>query len=262
MKKILSITLLFLFAFTLSMLTAPVFGAEIATGLGVATLGASFIPMPVGVLGMNTVAARLIYENAKAAMQRAGLNPSASKMTQSFLRLEQDLSTNKATYTFSLLNQNSGSAKNTEQRLGLQDSFIVSSVGLFLAKPSGATDSAFELDTCANDVTYTNAAAMNAVYNGVLQIGVNNDLILPAWDLQRHFYRAQTQLTAAANSPKSGKRLAEDAFYAVEPNITLIGTKNNNIQIVLPQALTAVDANSRLVLFFRGILAQNSTSVS
>jgi hypothetical protein len=209
------------------------------------------------------IAARMVYENALQALAQAypGQDLRKFKCTQSFLRLELALSITKTQYQFQILNQTTGSQFNTEQRLNLQDSFVTSEMGIFLAKPASAVDSTFELDTAANAVTYTNAAAMQAIYNAVLQINVNNDVIVPAWDLSRHFYRPQTQLTAAVNSPLTQKRLSEDGFVPVEPNIVMVGSKNNIITINLQNALTAVDANSRIVLILRGVLAQNSTSV-
>lgn len=213
---------------------------------------------------MNTQAARMVYENARLALSKAfpGANVNQFKCTQSFLRLELALSTAQTRYQFQILNQTSGSQFNTEQRLNLQDSFVISSLGVFLGKPSSSTDTTFELDTYANTVKYTNAAAMNAIYNGTLQVAVNNDVIVPAWDVQRHFYRPQTQLTGATNSPLDQKRLAEDGFYAVEPNVTAIGSKNTVITINLAAALSAVDASSRVIVYLRGVLAQNSTVVS
>lgn len=213
---------------------------------------------------MNSIEARMVFENANKLLRQAfpGQNTAFFKCTQSYLRLELALSTSITNYQFQILNQTTGAQFNTEQRLNLQDSFVVSSFGVFLGKPSSSTDASFEVDTYADSVKYTNAAAMNAIYNSQLQVKINNDVVVPAWDLTRHFYRPQTQLTATVNSPFDQKRLAEDGFYPVEPNIIAIGSKNTQISIVLPTALTAVDANSRVILLMRGVLAQNSTVVS
>lgn len=258
------IATIFLFASALTILTAPIFGNGVALAIGAGTAALPFLPTTQNILGMNTQAARMVYENSQRALLKAfpGMDIAKFKCTQSFLRLELALSTSITRYQFQILNQTSGSQFNTEQRLNLQDSFVVSSLAVLLGKPSSSTDTTFELDTYANATKYTNAAAMNAVYNGNLQVSVNNDVIVPAWDIQRHFYRPQTQLTAATNSPADQKRLAEDAFYAVEPNVTAIGSKNTVITINLPAALSAVDASSRIIVFLRGVLAQNSTVVS
>lgn len=263
MKRV-HIVLKFLFACALGLFCAPIFGNEVAAVVGTGIFAFSSAQTPQPVLGLNSIAARMVYDNARKLLAGAfpGQNIRQFKCTQTYLRLELALSTAITNYQFQILNQTTGSQFNTEQRLNLQDSFVVSSLGVFLAKPSGSTDTTFELDTYANTVKYTNAAAMNAIYNGQLQVKINNDVVVPAWDLQQHFYRPQTQQTAAANSPLDQKRLSEDGMIAVEPNIIAIGSKNTQVSIVLPVALSAVDANSRIILLMRGVLAQNSTVVS
>ncbi len=253
------------FSVAFTLLLAPILGNEAAAFCGVATLAASNVPQVKGILGMNTISARMVYENAKRAFDRAGVSVAADAMAQSFLRFELALSTTKTQYAFQVTNQqnNGATAFNTEQRLNLQDSFVISHMGIFLGKAGSSTDTTFELDTYGNVTKYTNGAAMNSIFtSGILQITVNNKVLLPAWDANRHFYRPQSQQTAATNPYLDQKRLAEDGLYAVEPNVTLIGSKNNQIVLNLPVALSAVDASSRVILVVRGILAQNSTVVS
>lgn len=260
-----SIFLSALFSLASFVLCTPIFGGEVATVFGVGTFALSLDATHAkNVLGINSIAARMVYDNARSLLAAAfpGQNPSNFKCTQSYLRLELALSTAITNYQFQILNQTTGAQFNTEQRLNLQDSFVISSLGVFLALPTGATDTTFELDTYPSPVKYAQDVPMTTLYNGQLQIKINNDVVVPAWDIQQHFYRPQTQLTAAANSPLDQKRLAEDSMIAVEPNIIAIGSKNTQISIVLPTAMTAVDANSRVVLLMRGVLAQNSTVVS
>ena len=54
---------------------------------------------------------------------------------------------------------------------------------------------------------------------------------------------------------------ADSAFYPVEPAWVLVGSKQNSLQVQLPQAMAAVETNSRAVLILRGHLAQNVTPV-
>jgi hypothetical protein len=264
MKSLSKITLVSLFAFAMFAVSLPAFGFEVAAAVGAGSFILPFTAMPKGSLNMTGIEARMVYDNAVRLLRQAFPNQDVSrfKTTQGTLRLELALSTALTNYQFQILNQTTGAQFNTEIRLNLQDSFVISSMGIFIAKPSGSTDTTFELDTYANATKYTNAAAMNAIYNGQLQCKINNDVVIPAWDLQRHFYRPQTQLTGATNSPQDQKRLAEDSFYPVEPNVIAIGSKNTQFSVVLPTALTAIDANSRIILLARGVLAQNSTVVS
>lgn len=218
---------------------------------------------------MNNMDARLIFENAKAALEKAFpqnrniLN--IVKLTQGTLRFEQPLVTGKTQYNFPILdNQNIFS--NTEDRLLLQDSFVVSQIWIGTGAPSGPTDNTFSPDTYPNPVKYgANAVPLNALYNSNLQIAVNNDIILPKWDLFRHYNAPETQATAAPgeDSPIDEKRGSFDGWYAVEPNIVLVGSKNTQFQINMKgPGLSAVLANSRAIIMVRGVLAQNSTVVS
>ena len=220
----------------------------------------------------NNIVSRLVYENAKAAVIAAfagtpGFDIAAYKLTQSYLRLEQALVTTKAQYTFPVLT-NQGTPTNTEQRLNLQDSFVISHVGFFLLAPASATDATKIPQTYPDPLTFaTGAAAAGVLYSGYLNISVNNNVLVPAWDLFRHYQTNQTQSSVAAGAPPPNAVLAQidggnDSFYAMEPNIIIVGSKNNVITINLPAAVATVDSNSRIVLIFRGILAQNSTVVS
>lgn len=233
----------------------------------------------------NNFSARATYERSKQVLinawkddpQFAG-NPAAveafvdsMRLTQSFLRMELAATITTTNYTFAVTAQQKGVApNNTEQLLTLQDSFVVNEVGFFLGHAGSATDPTFELDTYCNIIKWTNAAAMTEWWaSGVFNLRVNNEVIVPAWDLNRNFYRPQTQQqtfvaaaqTGASTNTQDQKRLAEDGFYPCEPNLLFIGSKNTIPQVILPLAFTAVDASSRVIMVVRGILAQNSTPV-
>ena len=219
---------------------------------------------------MDSISGRMIFDNSKKALARAfnnvpNLDINQFKLTQSFIRLEQPMVAGNTLYTFPLL-VNQGSVFNTEQRLNLQDSFVISEIGMFVAGPTSATDTTFKLFAYPNFLVFTAPANVNlqTLYNGKLNISVNNNTILPAWDLQRHWVTTQVQQNAALAAAVfadqySGK---EDGYYPCEPNIVLVGSKNYQITIQLPAGIATVIANSRIVLNLRGILAQNSTVVS
>ncbi len=219
---------------------------------------------------MNTISARMVFDNALQNVTRAfqgvpGFNAGNLKLTQSFLRLEQATAANTTLYKFPvLINQANPTIFNTEQRLNLQDSFVISEIGFFLAFPSSATDVTFRPVSYVNQVLSANVAQMQSFYNGQLSVTVNNNVLVPSWDLWRHYNAPKTQQTAAfgAGSPGDQIALGNDGFYPMEPNLVIVGSKNYQFEVSLPAPPTAVDANSRLVLLFRGILAQNSTVVS
>jgi hypothetical protein len=95
-------------------------------------------------------------------------------------------------------------------------------------------------------------------------MNVNNDVVIPYRGLFNHWYKPQTQQTAAlgAGSPGDQIRGAEDGMITFEPNAILIGSKGYQPQIVLPAAMASAAQFLRCILIFRGILAQNSTVVS
>ena len=93
---------------------------------------------------------------------------------------------------------------------------------------------------------------------------VNNVQYTKNWDLLRHFKINQTQQTAAfaANSPIDQTDLSPDGWYPMQPFIMMIGAQNIIITVTVPKAHTTVDANARIILMFRGVLAQQSTVVN
>jgi hypothetical protein len=218
---------------------------------------------------MNSIDARMVFENSKRALVNAFKTErilEVVKLTQGSLRFEQLLVAGQTLYNFPVLD-NQTIFSNLEDRLKLQDSFIISSIKVCTGAPTSAVDNTFLPDTYPNPIKYgANAIPLQAWWNaGNLQIAVNNDIITPKWDIQRHYNANQTQQTAAlgAGSPRDQDRGAFDGWYPVEPNIVMIGQKDTNIQVILKGAgITTVQAFSRGIIMVRGVLAQNSTVVS
>lgn len=278
-----SLALLILFAF------APVVGSPLALAFAGGIALTVFLPMPSNVLGLNNTnngTARDSYNHAKRMFYRAFRDKfpagqggdtlcqqfvDSLKLSQSEIRLEVKLDGNNSIFTFGVTpnqaNTNSFQFP-TERRLVLQDSICVNEYAILVAKTASDTDTEFALRTYGNTQDFTAAAALaidNGFYsNGSFVVKVNNDIVMPYRLLFNHWYKPQTQQTAAlgAASPGDQIRGAEDAAITDEPNIVLIGSKNNVPQIQLIQKLSTVDANSRAILIMRGIYAQNSTVVS
>lgn len=215
---------------------------------------------------------RLVFENAKNLINQLGYDASHAVLTPSYLRSEVLLTTTSAAYHVPVLindNQN-GTPTVREQRLALQDLFIVSSVQFLLT--SGASTSG-----SAKNYTYPNltafptgAAQLYNVYNGYFNIQVNNQNVLPKWSLLQHLDIPQTQQNtnfnaATATSPAQYTidqvTMDQFALQVCEPNIVLNGASNINASIILPAAPSTVDANTYVATLWYGILAQNCTSV-
>jgi len=215
----------------------------------------------------------MAYDKAKEAINNAGFSAGQAVLSQGYLRTEVALSTTKTSYQFPILvNDNiNGSSFNTSNLLNLQDAFYVSSIGLFFAKPSSGTDTTFQLVSYPNASIFSTSAATSAAlftwYNSSLQLVVNNRQIIPSYDLYRHYSVPQTQTATAVgyststNNTKDQQSGADSGFYPVEPGWVLVGSKNNTLTVNLPQAMSAVETNSRAIIIFRGHLAQNVTPV-
>jgi hypothetical protein len=193
------------------------------------------------------------------------------KLSQGEIRLEVELNTANSTFTFGVTptQQNStGVTFNTENRLQLQDSLICAEYGIFVGQPASRTDTAWRLRTYGNtqDFAAADAAALDETFysHGSFQLRVNNDVIVPYRGLYNHWYKGQTQQTAALGAGSPGDQIcgAEDGFITAEPNILYIGSKNYQPQIVLPTQLASAAAFMRCILICRGINAQNSTSIN
>ncbi len=193
------------------------------------------------------------------------------KLSQGEVRLEVGLNTTSNRFAFAVTANQSNSSNvifTTEQRLKLQDSLIVSEYGIFVAQTSGNTDTTYTLNTYGNTQVFAaaDAAALDSTFysNGYFSTKVNNDVVIPYRGLFNHWYKPQTQQTAAlgAGAPKDQLRGAEDGFVTQEPNLLLIGSKDYVPEIILLSALASAAANMRAILIYRGVNAQNSTVIN
>jgi hypothetical protein len=215
---------------------------------------------------------RLVFENAKNLINQLNYDASHAVLTPSFLRSEVLLTTTSAAYHVPVLindNQN-GTPTVREQRLALQDLFIVSSIQILLTSGSATTGSAKNYSYPNLTAFPTGAAQLYNLYNGYFNIQVNNQNVLPKWSLLQHLDIPQTQQNtnfnvASTTSPAQFNidqvSMDQYSLQVCEPNIVLNGASNINASIVLPAAPSAVDANTYVATLWYGILAQNCTSV-
>jgi hypothetical protein len=220
---------------------------------------------------INSISARLTFENARSFVQSQGYDVSQAVLTQSYVRSEVAISSSVTNYRLPIVitDTTNGAAFNTERRVQLQDIHVVSSLFIGLAVPSSSTDTAFPIlsypSTATNQFSSAQADAALTLYNGFFTMQVNNQNIVPAWDILRSYFVPQTQggvgITAQTVFPIDQFDAGDNGFYPVEPNILLNGGANIVANIVLPAAISSVASNSRIVAIFRSILCQNITSV-
>lgn len=215
---------------------------------------------------------RLIYKEAVEICQKAGVNPHDAGLTDSCLRLEQQLLTTKTQYQFAVLTNNNGPSNtlfNTEVRLNQQDSFISYALNFYLGEPASATDTTFIDYTYPSPTVFATVgetAALGTVYKSYMKITINNVVKIPTLHMGRFWFVPATQkATAAANQNgifDDTRDGSTDGSMMLTGLLTFIGSKNNLIEFFMPSALAAVGANTRMIQEWRGLLAQNSTIIT
>lgn len=215
---------------------------------------------------------RLVFENSKTLINQLGYDASHAVLTPSYLRSEVALSTSAASYHVPVLvndNQN-GTPTVREQRLSLQDLFVVSGIQILLTSGSSTNGAAISYTYPNRTAFSTGAAQLYTLYNGYLNIQVNNQNVLPKWSVLQHLDIPQTQQNtnfnaASATSPSQftldQASFDEYGLQVCEPNLVLNGASNIQASIILPAAPSTVDANTYVSVIWYGILAQNCTSV-
>ncbi len=291
MKNVSAFAKSLLFSIAFILLLFPLIGQTESALVAGGLLVAQSLPGEIGALCLNNtnnISARESYRIAKDLLYNAFRNDPAfafpqgdrmcrdwvnsRKMSQSEIRLEVELNAVNNSFVFGLTANQQNSSNvifNTEYRLTMQDSLICNEYGFFVGNPSSQIATDWELKTYGNTQTFaagTDANLINtALYShGFFRMTCNNDVVMPYRALVNHWYKPETQQTAAlgAASPADQIRGAEDGYITDEPNILLIGSKGYIPQIIMPAAMALTATNIRAVLIFRGVLAQNSTSVS
>jgi hypothetical protein len=216
---------------------------------------------------------RMVFENAKTLVRGLGYSVDHAKLTQSYLRSEVALSTSIANYHIPVLvnDTQNGASRVNEKRLNLQDIFVTTEIAVLIGVGTG-TNTAAKLYTYPNATAFTSSSDDDlwSIYNGFLNLTINNEQILPAWDVARHYFVPQTQQNtnfnaATATSPAQYTidqwSAASDAFYPVEPGIVMNGAANINFQLTANGAPASITTNSFICVLQRGILCQNVTTV-
>jgi hypothetical protein len=211
---------------------------------------------------------RMVFENAKALVRGLGYSVDQAVLTQSYLRSEVALSTSIANYHLPVLvnDTQNGAVRVNEKRLNLQDIFVASEIAVLIGVGSSTSTKA-ALYTYPNGTIFTTATDddLLSIYNGSLNLTINNSQVLPAWDVYRHYMVPQTQggvgITAQTVFPVDQNNASCDAFYPVEPGIVFNGAANINFQLTANGAPASVLANSFICVIQRGILLQNVTTV-
>ena len=204
--------------------------------------------------------------------------------TQGYLRFHQNISTTLSGFTFNVL-ENQGVTTPGEKRLAITDMFTITHWALYVgrcaagsagATPDNAQFSTMSLFTNNNPNVFTNAAGdgqLRSLYNGQLTVTVDRERLIDGYDLQR-FYRVgwplqgTLQFTAATGAGVQNLESWQGPNYGmseVDPEITLNGVGQNDIQITLPNPTTFIPTGNFTnfaVLVARGIRWQNASKLN
>lgn len=208
----------------------------------------------------SNVTDRSLFNNARNAMIEAKISATAydnAVKTQGYLRLIQPIATGQQLITFPVITNQTGAGNATradEVRLPQQNAFFVGQMAFTIFK-SAASAMNVVPDTYPNIVTYTNAANYYTLYNGRLNITIDQSVIVRAYSMRKFLNIPTTQLTGATNTPADA--FDGTAMLPIEPNIVFVGTAQIDVNIVLPASLGTIDANSFVCWDFFGIEAQN-----
>jgi hypothetical protein len=209
----------------------------------------------------SQMGSRMVFENAKALVRGLGYSVDHAKLTQSYLRSEVALSTSIANYHIPVLvnDTQNGASRTNEKRLNLQDIFICTELSVVFGI-GNASNTKAKLYTYPNATAFTGTSDDDlwSLYNGYLNLTINNEQVLPAWDVLRHYFVPQTQQSATLVDQWAA---SSDAFYPVEPGIVMNGAANINFQLTANGAPATITADSFICVVQRGILCQNVTTV-
>lgn len=208
------------------------------------------------------------------------------RLTQSTLLLTKPIVATVANYSFDVLETQTATLQGNEIRLNLNDEFIVSTMGIYLQASVVTTSTAAVVTSRGTSLfayipmeTTNNLCSLNDIYNGNLQIAVNNIVYLDKWDTRKHEsrpdmpYQQRSAAVTINNATQASTKFNKDAMFPVEPLLTLSGAKKNSINLNLAGAisastftLTSDDGSTtaytldRIALVMRGLNAQNAAS--
>jgi hypothetical protein len=201
------------------------------------------------------------------------------RLTQSTLILSKPITATTTSYSFDVLETQNSTLTGTEIRLSLNDEFIITNMGIYLQATvtNAAATVSYGTEWFSYVPSQANAGAgvLQPVYNGALQIAVNNVVYLDKFDSGKSLCNPRTQhapFTTPSNATLASTNFNKDGMISIEPTLVLSGAKKNNIVLNLASAAAPVSITiasntgskvynfDRIALIMRGLNAQNGAS--
>lgn len=209
-----------------------------------------------------------IIKNAYKAKQR---NPVT---TASDLKSIVPVVTGKTTYTFPIIVGEDTNNYPEGILLNRADAFTAIEMGVFIGKKSSVSDTTYDLYSYPNSVEFgSEADAFKTLFNhGQVNATINNVQYLQNFSTERFRTVGTSQAglgsgavatTGAIVSTLTDEFNSGYGFTAVVPTLQLSGTSKINIEISLPQGLTAAGAGQYvIVLCLRGFLSLGASNLN
>lgn len=185
------------------------------------------------------------YDRATWESLAMGSDPRFDKyknkvINQSFLRKTLPIVNGQSNYVFNFQQQNAGSVPLPDQLLTIQDSFVITSLALFLRKTVTVggviqygefEDCTFENPTYFPAVAGFNPQHLQVFYKGTLGLTINQIIMLNTLSTQRFRYVPQTQQSAI--NAKSMVEFGDASMYPI-PTILLEGQNSSQFTLTVP----------------------------
>jgi hypothetical protein len=207
-----------------------------------------------------------------------GIKKGNIRLTQSELIFIKEIDVATTNYRFNVL-ENEGTARPEEIRLNINDEFVITHLAYYLActlTDEGVKYPRLEFYTYPLfEIFGQEGITLLPAWQGYFKIDVNNVNFVDKWSLKKHQEYPEYQFRDWDAAKIIGHHptidYKTDGIYPVTPMVTLSGAKKNDLNIILPNALTKPkglwipDINgekitieaTHLVVMCRGMLAQN-----
>ena len=182
-------------------------------------------------------------------------------ISPSFLRQEIALADGKTTYRYNFLKENT--EPEAQKLLSRTDTFVVTHLGMYLLSRTGTLDFAEILHTYPNDVVFaTEAPDLEAVYNGHVDVKINNIEVFERFPTNLFRYVPETIENATNNFTMSGGFGVADGAVELPMRINMDGSQKNSFTIELPVVsgidVTPASGSNQLVLMLFGFLVSGA----
>ncbi len=210
---------------------------------------------------------RSILKRVRTWASKNGIDP--SKVQPSYLRVAVLADPSKSTYEFNI-RKDVGVSLLHDRKLDQNDAFVVSKIGQMLLGEDPTKPGTGLLQTYPNNLVFAAEAAnvnplhLNIFYNGEYKLKVDDRVFVEALPTNPMLVARTTQQASATTF---SERFLEDGTIDLTPDVTLNGSKKNEITLKVPTfgglQIQYVTAATRIytVFYVRGFLVVGGSNL-